>query len=54
MNRKTAAIPMCSLSARLCAEAKGGDILLSQRVVTARCEAFRTEPVGCGVAPGPA
>jgi len=38
--------PVCNLSARLCAEAKGGDILLSQRMVTALGGAFRSEPVG--------
>jgi adenylate cyclase len=37
---------VCNLSARLCSEAKGGEILLSQRVKTGLGEEFRSEPVG--------
>jgi len=35
-----------NLAARLCGEAKGGEVLLSQRVTGALDGAFRTEPVG--------
>ncbi|MBC5765991.1 adenylate/guanylate cyclase domain-containing protein [Ramlibacter albus] len=38
--------PVCNLSARLCSEAKGDEILVSQRVVGALGDAFRTEPMG--------
>jgi adenylate cyclase len=37
---------VCNLSARLCAEAKGGEILLSQRIKTGLADAFRTESAG--------
>jgi adenylate cyclase len=37
---------VCNLSARLCSEAKGGEILLSQRVKTVLAEEFRSESAG--------
>jgi adenylate cyclase len=37
---------VCNLASRLCGEAKGGETLLSQRVVSALGEAFGTERVG--------
>ena len=37
---------VCNLASRLCGEAKGGDILASQRVVAALDDSFRSEPRG--------
>ena len=37
---------MTNLAARLCGEAHGGEVLLSQRVTAALGDAFRTEPAG--------
>jgi adenylate cyclase len=37
---------VCNLSSRLCGEAKGGEILMSQRVVSSLKDSFTSEPVG--------
>jgi class 3 adenylate cyclase len=38
--------PVCSLAARLCAEAKAGQVLVPQRVYFKIEQSMRTEPMG--------